>query len=231
MRSHIFPELLWQTVYDANHVAMTSQQGMKFARKLRKGLREPLLCSECEALIGRYEHYFAGVWLNPPVLPTQVSPDANAVHLSGLDYIKFKLFHLSIIWRCGVAQMPEFGNVKLGPHEPRLREMLLSGSAGTSIEYPLSAAVVIQPQTRKVMKDFLVTPQTAREQSGAKSYVGVYAGCLWRVGVSNHPSARPTPLKEDGSISMALVPVDFLPHIVRLVRQHVIYEDLKKRVN
>ena len=81
----------------------------------RKGLRERLLCDECEGRLSRYETYFAGVWYGESGLPAVIPEEATAVAKSDLDSVLFKLFHLSILWRASVATINDFAGVKFRP--------------------------------------------------------------------------------------------------------------------
>jgi hypothetical protein len=52
-----------------------------------------------------------------------------------IDYAKFKLFQLSIVWRLGVARHAAFSSIVLGEHENVLKRMLLGGAPGNTEAY------------------------------------------------------------------------------------------------
>lgn len=52
--------------------------------------------------------------------------------LTNLPYRPLKLFRLSLLWRMSVSSLREFALVKLGPHEERIRQMLLQDDPGQS---------------------------------------------------------------------------------------------------
>src|SRR5574337_198522 len=122
--SHIIPEFLYKPLYDAKHRAVSLSeieigQRRNFGKKrlIQKGLRERLLCSECEQLLNnRYEKYFKALWFDQGALPSTIESGVT-FELHGLDYHKFKLFHLSVLFRAGVSSLPQFSQVKLGAHE------------------------------------------------------------------------------------------------------------------
>ena len=99
--SHIMPELLYRPSYDEKHRAteLIADQGRQ--RFLQKGHRERLLCDDCEGCVGGYEKYFADAWFRGGLRPER--PKERIVHVAGLDYRLFKLFHLSVVWRAGVG--------------------------------------------------------------------------------------------------------------------------------
>jgi hypothetical protein len=56
--SHIVPEFMYQHMYDANHrFRVLSRNEVDATRFLRKGLREELLCRDCEAKFSKWESY------------------------------------------------------------------------------------------------------------------------------------------------------------------------------
>ena len=55
--------------------------------------------------------------------------------IKGIDYKKFKLFLLSILWRAGISNLPIFRKVTLGKHQEILRERILTNDPGSPDEY------------------------------------------------------------------------------------------------
>jgi hypothetical protein len=216
VQSHIIPEFIWKRTYGPDHVTMSMAVDIRHIRVLRKGLRERLLCVGCEQVIKRYEDYFNLVWFQETSLPDEFPAGKNSVLFrQGLEYKKFKLFHLSVIWRCSVARSSDFARVKLGPHEERIRRMLLEGNAGTSDQYPLRAFVILKPGTREIAKMLIGTPDTYRVR-GHRVYTGIYAGCVWNTVVSSHSFSETTvePFSEDGYLLM--LPFDLRLSMPRL---------------
>ncbi len=74
----------------------------------------------------RWEHYANETLVHSNGLVSVNVPEG--VVLKGLDYTKFKLFLLSILWRMGVSSLDAFVEVKRGSHhEEALRVALLNG--------------------------------------------------------------------------------------------------------
>ena len=186
--SHVFPELLHTTLYDHKHRALQlSVQGVK-PQYIQKGIREPLLCGECEQLLSSsYEDYFARFWYQTAPLPNPAN--RGPYELSGYDYSRFKLFHLSILWRSGVASGRSFEHADLGPHEARLRAMVHDGNAGAPDEYPVFATVLVLPDT-KTPCDGLVMPPIFVRDAGQRFYAMIYGGCVWQIAVGS-PRIKP----------------------------------------
>src|SRR5574337_1403481 len=96
--SHIIPEFLYKSLYDELHrfhvLSLIPDQGNSLKQK---GIREPLLCQGCEQKFSVWERY-ASLALEGGVDLTY-RRERNLVYISGLDYAKFRLFQLSIVWR------------------------------------------------------------------------------------------------------------------------------------
>ena len=110
-KSHIVPEFLYAKLYDIKGRAIGIHgQGHLRREFIQKGLREKLLCDDCEQFLNdNYEKYFKEYWFDKNPLP-QVIP-AEGVLLRNIDYKAFKLFHLSVLFRCGVARHPTYSAV------------------------------------------------------------------------------------------------------------------------
>ncbi len=173
--SHIVPELCYLASYDDKHRAQRLVAGIGKQRAIQKGIREHLLCEEHEQHLGKLEREFKGYWYGNPRLPERVDADGHAV--VGFTYAAFKLFHLSILWRAGIASIAEFDSVRLGPYEGKLRDMLLSGDAGDVDCFPLFGQIILD-ENRRVMYGMVTKPQVAR-LFGTRVYYMCYAGCEW----------------------------------------------------
>lgn len=132
--SHVIPEFLYNALYDDEHkYYVVSTAHGKSARPLQKGLRERLLCGDCEKRFSRWETYAANVLYNRNRARCEKVDDTIVVE--GLDYAQFKLFLLSLIWRAGISSLRVFEQTKLGPHEQRLRDMLFAADPGPVHRY------------------------------------------------------------------------------------------------
>ena len=133
-RSHVLPEFLYETLYDEKHrlqvLSIIPEQGNWHEQK---GLRERLLCDACEQKLSVWERY-ASLALKGR-LPLTFRQEGSVVHIGGLDYTRFKLFQLSVLWRAGVSTLQFFEKVQLGKHAEILRRLLLAGDPGSSERY------------------------------------------------------------------------------------------------
>ena len=82
----------------------------KFAQK---GLREKLLCDKCELHMSKWEDYACRVLFDDQA--KLLSKSEQAIHLHRIDYSKFRLFLLSLLWRMSAAKDEFWREVQLAP--------------------------------------------------------------------------------------------------------------------
>ena len=132
--SHIIPEFLYTSLYDDKHrfheMSVIPEQNNSLHQK---GVREPLLCAECEGLFSEWERYASLVLKGGVELSYR--REGSLIYIGGLDYAKFRLFQLSVLWRAGVSSLPFFDAVGLGKHAEILRQLLLRGDPGRPFRY------------------------------------------------------------------------------------------------
>lgn len=186
-RSHIIPEFLYKGMYDDKHrfhvisVIPDKQDWME-----QKGLREPLLCGDCETKISRFEDYARRVLLGGKEL--EFRRNGNVVMIEGLNYKLFKLFQLSILWRAGVSTLKMFERVDLGRFETVLREMLINEEPG---EQDLFGCVMFGLKDNSgVTADLIVQPMKVRVE-GHMCYRFIFGGFMWVCFVSGRKPVGP----------------------------------------
>jgi hypothetical protein len=177
-RSHVLPEFFYRDLYEEEshrYVSVSSHPRHRAPLSQQKGLRERLLCQECEQRFSRIEGY-AATFLG------RVSREADAIgrtavtepvaRVAPFEYATFKLFGLSLLWRMGESTVYMFSSVNLGPHREPLRRMLLSDDPGEAHEYPFALV-------RIAGVDFAPTLITA---PGRTRFGGVWAYMLTAMG-------------------------------------------------
>ena len=105
-----------------------------------------------------------------------MADDGRHLLLRGLDYAKLKLMLLSVLWRMSVARLPFFQAVSLGPHEDRIRCMLLSEDPGPAEMYGVMAVAPYFDGQR--LADFITPPDIARIHAN-RIYRCVLGGILF----------------------------------------------------
>jgi len=130
-KSHILPEYFYSGIYDNKHRTLEITQDSE--RIIQKGLRKYLFCQICETKLSRFEGYAAQLIRDIP----NFAHDSNKrfIYLENVNYSKLKLFQLSILWRASIVKDSGFGQVDLGPHEEKIRHMLMHEIPGKTFEY------------------------------------------------------------------------------------------------
>lgn len=202
--SHIISEFLYLPVYDGKHrFQLLSTTSGQSPREHQKGIREYLLCRTCEGRVSKWETYAAAVINGSSGLELEYRPFARGFSVSKVDYCAFKLFSLSLLWRASISRLKEFANVQLGPHEERIRTMLLAGDPGKFWEYGF---LLNHPpaQALEVFGKTLVIAGSIRYEKHRvhRFLLGVTA---WNFFVSNQMQAidkKLFSLKEDGELTV-----------------------------
>lgn len=180
--SHIIPEFLYSSLYDEKHrFHRISIETDEKNRLIQKGVREYLLCGDCEQKLSKYERYASKVFKGGVELG--ISHEGNLTHLDGINYVKFKLFSLSILWRASISSLDVFEHINLGPHEESIRKMILDGDAGGESEYPF----LMSPITHEgaLQTDLIIQP-TKTKLGGHIAYRFTFGGIFWVFVVSKH---------------------------------------------
>lgn len=146
----------------------------------QKGYWNYLLCLDCEARFGRYERHSRRLFVDP--LPQHVCNSNLIREHERLDYRMFKLFCLSVLWRCSVSETPVYKHIRLGPHEEIIRNMLLKDCAGERTVYPVSTFALFFKGGH--FKDIMVEPTYMRIE-GQKCYRFVIMGFVIIIIVSS----------------------------------------------
>ncbi len=199
--SHILPEFAYRPTYDQDHTAITFEEDSRLSGTRRRGYWEELLCGDCEQHIAKWESYFAAAWFHSPLRPRTLSGETATV--SGLGYSRFKLTLLSILWRASVSSLAQFRQVSLGPHQDRLRQLLVDSQPGPEDRYPIGGLALRDPDTGGFQDALVQLPASARI-AGHSVYKMLFGGVFWFVGVSSHKAGQPVPvcLRADGSLTL-----------------------------
>lgn len=224
--SHIIPEFFYKFLYDEKHrLHMIPLSKEEKKRYKQKGLREYLLCSNCETQLSKYENYTSkllyggvGIW----------SKSGNPVTFKRINYNYFKLFQLSVLFRASVSDLPFFKNINLGPHEEKIRQMLINKDPGRIYDYP---CILIAPKMKEeiMSKDFISIPEELEKIEGHRSYRFIFGGFFWIYLVSSHTSMcsfKNLFLDEKGKL---LVPIEKADYFFEKLAKEMFGEQIKGR--
>lgn len=203
VKGHILSDFLYDEVYDKNehrfHQLHTDVTKMNLTRPT--GFYEPLMCDDCDnRVISRYETYASKVFKGGVEIVIRHDPDRIVV--KELDYTNFKLFQLSLLWRCAISTRDEFKAVSVTPeHAEKMRLMLSNHHPGEPHEY---GCVVMIPEMYQEVRQVIMPPDPIRI-SGHRCFRLLAGGFWWLFVVSGHSNRfekRELFLSEDGTLNI-----------------------------
>jgi hypothetical protein len=185
MHSHVFPEFFYGPTYDESHrfISVSSHPWQK-TKPFETGLREYLLCKECEQQFSRHETYAASIFRKTEEYRT---PDGRALEIPDFDYLRFKLFGLSLIWRAHISKLHMFGGVNLGPHAEKIRAMLVTEKPGEPSKYCFT---LIKIEGVKIADTIIHAPERVRFRKHIAYFFLAY-GYEWIFIISSHSNELP----------------------------------------
>ncbi len=170
-------------MYDSDHrfmhISTVPEEKNKF---LQKGVREYLLCEKCEQRFSTYERYISQKFYYKEARDIQQNDKFFVAE--NVNYSLMKLFQISILWRSSISNLEIFGDVKLGPHENKLREMLLSENPGNDYEYSCLQFAVIMDN--KKLADGLIMPPALFRVDSFRLCRFMFGGLIWVYVISSH---------------------------------------------
>jgi hypothetical protein len=137
-KSHIYPKFTFKRLKEGGRHfhEFSMERGGWDPRPKEDGYWEYLLCGTCEQWLNRWESDIARQ------IDEGLFDDLGQINARTLtsrtvrSYANFKLFTISILWRCCVASRNGFERFTLGElHEQRLRSMLIEDRPGEPWEY------------------------------------------------------------------------------------------------
>ena len=203
--SHIIPEFVWKPIYDEKHRFISVNTSKESRNRFtQKGIYEKMLCETCETRISKLEQYASQI-MNYKIGRPTFDREKGILTFQSVDYAKFKLFQLSVLWRSSVASDSNFVQVKLGEHENLIREMILEGEPGKHYEF---GCVMIGLISRAgIPMERVILPPLKHTKLGHVTYTFVFAGCQWNFVVSSHSNElreKGIFLEENGKLPVAI---------------------------
>ena len=133
--SHILSKFIHKPLKAGNgRMYVLSSDPNQRTYTIQDGVKEKLLCVDCEQKRSRWETYFSNKWHR-----RELEGNTSPYQITGLDYAKFKLFLLSTLYMAHLSSHGLFKDVKLDPDSfLKLRRMLQNGDPGEPDEFGCS---------------------------------------------------------------------------------------------
>jgi hypothetical protein len=166
VKAHIVPRAFYEIPPQGEgpYKLLTNIKGT-FPKKLPVGIYDSaIVTKEGEKVFGPWDDYAVRILVNniSDFHEIRNKGEIIAWRLPRYEYSTMKLFALSILWRAHASNHPAFSRVKLGPHEGRIRDMLLNSQPGDPEQYSVHIVRWIDEEFGPVFMD-----------PSAKKYEGV----------------------------------------------------------
>lgn len=169
-KSHIFPEFLYKPLYDDQHTFFEIQykdHQIKNRKPKFKGVHEKgILCEKCDnVIIGQNESYSRNALFEFEKIKAGSRPTKEVVKNSDgsycsiirkIDYSKFKLFIISMVWRASISKNEYFKDFNIGAHQDIMRSMILNNDPGEELAY---ASIYFTLESTDQPTDFIAPPR------------------------------------------------------------------------
>lgn len=150
--SHIISDFLHSELYDEKHRLIKfhpeelKKENPKISNPPSAVYEGGILCNKCDnETIGKYETYISNLLKNnlkdnQKIICREITNSHNIkiIEVENLNYVKTKLFLLSILWRTHISTKPEFSSVNLGPYAEKIRIQLLEEKATNEKDLEIS---------------------------------------------------------------------------------------------
>ncbi|WP_344928956.1 hypothetical protein [Aquimarina addita] len=192
-KSHIIPDFLYRNsgMFDEKHrLRSISKQDLLKGKKpkLRQtGINDKnILCANCDnVVIGQYEKYASESFYNKTLNLNNLSDCKNLKEgninfniCSNIDFKKYRLFLLSILFRASISKNSFFNEVKLSnANLENLRKMLFNDDPGNYKDFPF--VLFSLNKLDLVSNDLIINPMRI-EMDGMVEYNFVFAGILYK---------------------------------------------------
>ncbi len=127
---------------------------------------------------------------------------SKCILVDNVNYEKFKLFQMSLLWRAGVSKRSEFSNVTLGPHADKLRKLIYSGDPGEPHQY--GCMIIVSAEMQQILRQLIILPDMLK-MSGHWCVRFMLGGLFWIFFVSSHKpelASKNLFLSKDGKLPL-----------------------------
>lgn len=141
-KSHIISETFWSGLYDKKHRVLPIQSENNHLELIQKGIREKLLCKECENKFSKWETVLKKDLVDISNLHSRFlnisKLNEKFIKVENIRYKEFKLAILSILWRMSISSHRFFQSYSLGPYDEKLRHILYNELTPKETQFPVS---------------------------------------------------------------------------------------------
>jgi hypothetical protein len=189
--AHVVPRAFFEHMKSGDEfLEIRSSEKNFYPKKSYIGIYDnTILCEECERGFSSYDDY-GQKFLIPDFQDKFLikgSGGETAYLFPDVNYLKLKLFFLSVLWRASVSSRPEFSKIRLGPLADKLKKMILDRRVGEVDDFSIFASRFVD----YFGKTGWMNPYILRITDGIK-YCVFYLGVGYKIyiKIDKRPSPR-----------------------------------------
>jgi hypothetical protein len=146
-----------------------------------------ILCRQCDnVILSRLETYASEIFYEKTDLKIEREREIGVTSLiiKDVDYKRFKLFLISILWRASISRNSLFKEIDLGPkYEETIRKMIYENNPGEPDDFPVCIFGV--KSNENLMLRTVVQPRRLKTE-GNTSYMFFINGLFYYFNVSKY---------------------------------------------
>ena len=149
--------------------------------------------------------------------PQKIKQNSKIAIIEDIDYKLMKLFQLSILWRATISSLETFSKVNLGPHQEKLRKMILDSNPGKYTDYGCIQTFIYMEE--KKLADALLMGVDLIRVEGYRILRFVFGGIMWNYFVSSHNENfkfKNMFLLENGTLTITKYPIDKIKYLFEI---------------
>jgi hypothetical protein len=188
IEAHIVPRCLLQPLYSPSG-PMVLVNKESYPKRLQTGqYDDKLLCADCDNKFAPWEEYAADLLVKGGAYDQyqQAKLDENFYTIQSYDFVKLKLCLLSILWKMSISYNDVFKDVRLGPFEAIIRQMLLDKNPGHTDEFPMVIYRLVGEFDSSTLR-----PTFPIKDEGVNVYEFGLPGYMVRIKVDKRPTPKP----------------------------------------
>ncbi len=216
--SHILSKFIYKLLKEPEgKMYVLSEDPSQKNRTIQDGVKEYLLCGECEAKRSKWETYFS-----KKSHRGELFGKSDPYRIEGLDYSRFKLFLMSTLFMANVSYHPLFERIKLTPSSfEKLRQMVDAGDPGEPDEYGCSI-MMLEDEEQEINPKILIGNAVTIKENGFRIhrflFGGFFLGFIEPEGMNIGQDVRKAYITKEGSILIRKKRIQDLRHLMNTFR-------------
>jgi len=214
IKAHVLSDLLYDGLFAEGHW-LARVRFLKGTEQIVSTLPNGdydrnILCNNCDGtILGQFETYASKIIRNEieKAEPKNAGDFGKYISIPGVDYIKFKLFLLTQVWRASISKRPFFNNFNLGEHENIIREMIIKRDPGDETVYRTSIFKLSESNTGPTR--IVAPPRTFGERGNFQAIIIVNKFLfIYNLNSEPNPQADFMTIKINNTLNIVLLDGD-----------------------